>query len=68
MKPALLLAFASLLSIAKAQSQSWVTPAVRAPRVAHHTFESMAARTQVSFHAYTPEVYELEKERRFPVL
>lgn len=64
----LLLFFASFVSIAGAQGLSWVTPAVRAPRVAHHTFESIAIKSKVSFHAYTPEVYEVEKERRFPVL
>jgi len=68
MKHILLLSFASFVSIAGAQGPSWVTPAVRAPRVAHHTFESSAIRSKVSFHAYTPEVYEVEKGRRFPVL
>lgn len=63
-----LLLFASFVSIAGAQGPSWVTPAVRAPRVTHHTFESSAIQSKVSFHAYTPEVYEVEKERRFPVL
>jgi enterochelin esterase-like enzyme len=68
MKLILLLFFASFVSIAVAQGPSWVTPAVRAPRVAHHPFESSATQSKVSFHAYTPEVYEVEKERRFPVL
>jgi enterochelin esterase-like enzyme len=68
MKLILLLFFALFVSIAGAQGPSWVTPAVRAPRVTHHTFESIAIRSKVSFHAYTPEVYEVEKERRFPVL
>lgn len=68
MKLVLLLAFVSFVSIAGAQGPSWVTPAVRAPRVTHHTFESSAIQSKASFHAYTPEVYDLEKERRFPVL
>lgn len=68
MKIVLLLTFTSFISIARAQDSSWVTPAVRAPRVTHHTFESKAAKTKVSFHAYTPEIYDVEKERRFPVL
>ncbi|HCN78380.1 MAG TPA: esterase family protein [Verrucomicrobiales bacterium] len=68
MKLILLLFFALFVSIAGAQGPSWVTPAVQAPHVAHHTFESSALQSKVSFHAYTPEVYELEKERRFPVL
>jgi enterochelin esterase-like enzyme len=46
----------------------WMTPAVRAPGVTFHTFASAAAKTNVSFHVYTPEVYQREKERRFPVL
>lgn len=46
----------------------WVTPVVRAPRVQHRTFDSAAAKTKVSYHIYTPAVYDTEKERRFPVL
>ena len=46
----------------------WVTPAVRAPGVTQHTFPSAAARTAVSFHVYTPESYERQPARRFPVL
>jgi enterochelin esterase-like enzyme len=55
-------------SSTKAQSPSLVTPAVRAPRVEFHTFESQAAKAKVSFHLYTPEAYDTEQERRFPVL
>ena len=68
MNLALLLAFASLISIAEAQTSSWVTPAVRAPRVEFLTLESKVAKAKVSFHLYTPEGYDREKERRFPVL
>ena len=46
----------------------WVTPAVRANRVERRTFESAAAKTKVSYHIYTPEVYDQEKDSRFPVL
>ena len=46
----------------------WITPAVTAPQVAFHTFESRAAKTRVSFHLYLPEAYHLERDRRFPVL
>jgi enterochelin esterase-like enzyme len=53
---------------ARAQGPAWVTPAVRAPRVTHHSFESSAIESKVSFHVYTPEVYGVEKQRRFPVL
>jgi enterochelin esterase-like enzyme len=65
---ALLVALASAISIAHAQSPAFVTPAVRAPRVEFHTFESKAAKAKVSYHLYTPEVYGTEKERRLPVL
>jgi enterochelin esterase-like enzyme len=63
----LLLAVASLAN-AQAQSPSFVTPVVRAPRVEFHTFESKAVKAKVSYHIYTPEVYDTEKERRLPVL
>ncbi len=46
----------------------WVTPVVEAPRVAHHTFESAAAKTRVSYHLYTPRAYDREDGRRFPVV
>ena len=66
-----LLAFVLLLlPLASAQSQtlSLVTPAVRAPRVEFQVFESKAAQSKVSYHLYTPEVYDTTKGRRFPVL
>lgn len=65
---ALLLAIASAISITQAQSPSLVTPPVRAPRVEFHTFESKVAKAKVSYHLYTPEIYDAEKERRIPVL
>lgn len=46
----------------------WVTREIRAPRVTFHTFESAAAGGPVSFHLYTPAVYEQEPERRLPVV
>ncbi|MEW6359940.1 MAG: serine hydrolase [Planctomycetota bacterium] len=51
-----------------AATPQWVTPAVRAPRVEYRTFDSASAKTKVSYHIYTPEIYDAEKERRFPVL
>ena len=51
----------------EAESQ-WVTPAIRAPRLQRRTFDSAAAKSKVSYHIYTPEQYDREKERRFPVL
>ncbi len=46
----------------------WTLPPVTAPRVQHHTFISQAAKAEVSFHLYTPEVYDNELVKRFPVL
>jgi len=46
----------------------WVLPAVDAPRLRHRVFQSAAARSKVSYHIYTPEVYDTQKKRRFPVL
>jgi CubicO group peptidase (beta-lactamase class C family)/enterochelin esterase-like enzyme len=46
----------------------WVTADVKAPRVSFHTFESAAAKGPVSYHLYTPEAYEKEPDRRFPVV
>ena len=48
--------------------RAWITPAMSAPRVTQRTFESAAAKTQVSYHIYTPSVYEREPERRVPVV
>ena len=50
----------------EAQPQ-WVTPIISAPRIQHRTFNSAAANSKVSYHIYTPELYDREKERRFPV-
>lgn len=68
-----LLALLIVLSVAplagaQAQSLPFVTPAVRAPQVEFHTFESKAAKARVSYHLYKPEAYEKENGRRFPVL
>ena len=46
----------------------WVLPAVAAPRVERHIFQSAAVKAKVSYFLYTPEIYGTEKERRFPVL
>jgi len=68
MKPLFILTALLLAPLANAQSPAFVTPPARAPRVGFHTFESKAAKAKVSYHLYTPEVYDAEKERRFPVL
>ncbi len=65
---ALLFLSASTISIVQAQSTVFVTPAVRAARVEFNTFKSKSAKAKVSYHIYTPEVYDTENERRFPVL
>ena len=49
-------------------SPQWVTRASGAPRIQHRTFESTSARSRVSYHIYTPDVYDKEIERRFPVI
>mgnify|MGYP003859672291 CR=1 FL=1 len=51
-----------------ASTPQWVTPAVRAQRFQHRTFDSTAAQSKVSCHIYTPELHDTEKERPFPVL
>lgn len=51
-----------------ATTPQWVLPVVSAPRLQHRTFDSAAAKTKVSYFIYTPEVYDTEKERCFPVL
>lgn len=51
-----------------AATSSWMLPAITAPRVESRRFTSAAAKTEVSYHIYTPEIYDTEKERRFPVL
>jgi len=46
----------------------WITPILRAPRLEQHTFPSAAAKTNVSFFIWTPQQYETERSRQFPVL
>ena len=53
---------------AQTMKPEWVTPAVEAPRLKFHTFASVAAKTNISYHLYTPEAYDTNSERRFPVL
>jgi dienelactone hydrolase len=49
-------------------TSQWVLPVIRAPRLQHHTFDSAAAKTKVSYFIYTPEIYDAETQRRLPVL
>ena len=46
----------------------WTLPPMTAPGIQHHTFQSAAAKAEVSFHLYRPAVHDTDKERRFPVL
>ena len=47
---------------------NWVTSEIEGPGVSFHTFDSNAAKTQVSYHIYKPKAYELDSKRRFPVV
>jgi len=47
---------------------TWVTPAMKAPRVSFRTFDSAAAKTKVSYHIYVPAAYEQNGNQRFPVV
>jgi enterochelin esterase-like enzyme len=57
-----------IFAVLAAAVEGWVTSEVRAPCVQFRTFDSAAAKTKVSYHIYTPEIYDTEKTRRFPVL
>jgi enterochelin esterase-like enzyme len=47
---------------------AWVTPRAVAGGVSYHTYTSVAARSQVSYHIYRPTAYTQFPTRRFPVL
>jgi enterochelin esterase-like enzyme len=47
---------------------NWVTPAIKGPGVSFHTFDSVAAKSPVSYHIYKPKGYDQETTRRFPVV
>ena len=65
----LLFLFLNISCIAMAQqSPVWVLPEVNAPRVQRVLFDSQTAGQQVSCYVFTPANYDLEQERRFPVL
>ena len=55
-------------SLPAAAPLQWMTPAVEAPRVSYHSFESRAVGARVSYHLYTPAAYDREPTRRFPVV
>jgi poly(3-hydroxybutyrate) depolymerase len=69
---------AAVVTSALAQSQdprpasqselAWVTAAIPAQRVSFRTFDSVAAKTKVSYHIYTPAAYDQIAQRQFPVV
>jgi enterochelin esterase-like enzyme len=59
---------ASPTQSAPTKATEWVTPAVRAPRVSFHTFESACAKATVSYHLYTPAAHDRDPDARFPVV
>ncbi|TVQ64503.1 MAG: esterase family protein [Phycisphaerales bacterium] len=62
------LVIAPCVATTPALAQQWVTPAVDAPQVERRIFQSAAAGAFVSYHVYTPPVYDTQPERGFPVL
>jgi enterochelin esterase-like enzyme len=50
------------------QKHVWMLPEANAPGLQRVLFESKAAGQPVSCYVFTPKVYDMEKERRFPVL
>jgi len=62
------LVIAALAAVVGQPPPAWGAPKGRAARVQFRAFDSAAVKTKVSYHIYTPEVYDTEKERRFPVL
>lgn len=51
-----------------AQETRWILPEVAAPQVERRIFESPSAGQKVSFYIFTPEAYDQQPARRFPVL
>lgn len=49
-------------------AQGWVTAAVRAPGLEQRVFYSPSVKSDVSYHVYTPDLYDSDNERRFPVI
>lgn len=56
------------LDLGRRTPDEWVTPAVAAPRLQFRSFQSAAVGAPVSYHLYTPAVYDSEPDRRFPVV
>lgn len=47
---------------------NWKTPDFSVNRVQYLTFYSEIAKSEVSYHIYTPEIYDIEKKIHLPVL
>lgn len=47
---------------------NWITTVIKGPGVSFHTFDSVAAKSPVSYHIYKPKAYDQESTRRFPVV
>ena len=56
------------LPVASPPDLAWVTPEAKAPRVSFLTFDSESIKSKVSYHIYKPAAYDLESQRRFPVV
>jgi predicted peptidase len=72
MKPVLAL-FTALLfalptAVAAQQAPRWVLPEVDAPGMQRVIFHSQAAGENVSCYVFTPQLYDVDQVRRFPVL
>lgn len=68
MKKALFVALFLTSAALAQQKHVWVLPEPNTPELRRVLFDSKAANQPVSFYVYTPEAYDTEKERRFPVL
>ncbi len=68
MKLVLLFIFIGICSVSEAQKAEWVLPEVNVQGVQRVLWDSKAAGERVSSYVFVPEIYETEKERRFPVL
>lgn len=68
MKHFLLFSLLFLSPVWAQQKPVWVLPEVNAPRMQRLLFDSKSAGQQVSCYVFTPESYDTDKERRFPVL
>lgn len=62
------LLLAPLAALHAQQDPRWVLPEPDAPRMQRVLFDSKAAGGKVSCYVFTPQPYEVNKDRRFPAL